>query len=299
MVLQRIALVLIGLGLVGSACARDARDDGVITIVVTTTVLGDIASNVAGTGASVEVLVPLGVDPHEFRPSARQVAAMEVADLVIANGLELEEGLDDLLRSVEGDGTPVVRIGDAVSPLPFRDADDRDRLDPHVWMDPIRMVAAVELIGDELTRLAPQGPWAENADAYAGTLRALDVEVDTALSGLSSRLVVTNHDALGYFAARYDLEVIGLVVPGGSTLATPSSADLAALVEVIQSRGIGTIFGETTEPSTLAEAVAAEAGTDIRVVELYIGSLGGEGSGAETYVDLIRTDAALIAEALR
>jgi zinc/manganese transport system substrate-binding protein len=112
------------------------------------------------------------------------------------------------------------------------------------------------------------------------------------------RVLVTNHDALGYFADRYGFEVLGTVIPGGATLADPSSADLAELVATIQREEVPAIFAETIEPSVLAETVAAEVGDQVRVVELFTGSLGEEGSGAETLIDALIINARRIAEAL-
>ena len=109
---------------------------------------------------------------------------------------------------------------------------------------------------------------------------------------------MTNHDSLGYFAQRYQLEVMGAVVPGGTTLAEPSSAALASLVELMQIEDIRVIFSENTEPAAVAEAVAAEVGPNVSVVELFTGSLGGPGSGAETLIDLLLTNAMRIAGAL-
>jgi zinc/manganese transport system substrate-binding protein len=114
----------------------------------------------------------------------------------------------------------------------------------------------------------------------------------------SRRKLVTNHDSLGYFADRYGFEIIGAVVPGGSTLGDPSSAELAGLVEKISSAGVPAIFAETTEPTALAEAVAREVGDDVVVVELYTGSLGEQGSGADTLIGMLLTDAGRIAGAL-
>ena len=110
--------------------------------------------------------------------------------------------------------------------------------------------------------------------------------------------MVTNHEAFGYFADRYGFEIVGVVIPGGSTLAEPSSSELADLVEVINQSGTSAIFAETTQPSSLAEAVAAELGDDVEVVELFTESLGGPGSGAETLQEMLLTNAARISEAL-
>ena len=110
--------------------------------------------------------------------------------------------------------------------------------------------------------------------------------------------MVTNHEAFGYFADRYGFEIIGVVIPGGSTLAEPSSAELADLVEVMEQSGTGAIFAETTQPTTLAEAVAAELGGEVEVVELFTESLGGPGSGADTLQEMLVTNAGRISEAL-
>jgi zinc/manganese transport system substrate-binding protein len=110
--------------------------------------------------------------------------------------------------------------------------------------------------------------------------------------------LVTNHDAFGYFADRYEFDLLGTVIPGGSTLAAPSSADLAALVDVMKSEEVTVIFAETSSSTTLAEAVTAELGSDVDVVELYTESLGEVGSDADTYIGMLRVNATRIAHHL-
>jgi zinc/manganese transport system substrate-binding protein len=131
-------------------------------------------------------------------------------------------------------------------------------------------------------------------------LSEADTEIVEILAavGDDDRELVTNHDAFGYFADRYDFDVVGVVIPGGSTLADPSSAELAALVEVITETGARAIFAETTQPTRLAEAVAAEVGGDVQVVELYTGSLGEPDSDAGTLIEMLVTNAQRIADAL-
>ena len=289
------------------ACdAGTAADDGT-RVVATTSVLGDVVSRVVGDDAELTVLMGPGVDPHEFAPSARQVAAIRSADLVVANGLRLEEGLIEALTAAAEEGTSVLELAPAVDPIPYgaaphdHDHDhDHDGDDPHFYMDPIRVTAAVELIAAELERLDPTVAWSERADAYVEELEALDREIAELLSPIppERRKLVTNHDALGYFADRYDFEVVATVIPGGSTLGEPSAADLSALVELIAEEGIPAIFAETTAPAALAEAVAAELGEGVEVRTLHTGSLGAPGSGADTYVGMMRTNAATIADAL-
>ncbi|GMR02992.1 MAG: zinc ABC transporter substrate-binding protein AztC [Acidimicrobiia bacterium] len=305
---------LVAFALVVGACSGVSTDDPPdqpLQIVVTTTVLGDIVSQIVGDQASVETIIPNGVDPHEFQPSSRQVAAIATADLVIVNGLGLEEGLLDVVSSAESDGTRVLRIGELVDPLPFDrkggsctvPADGSSAVgdcDPHAWMDPLRMLDASVGIGGALASIDPTTDWATGVDAYVDVLEQLDAEVEAIVATIpqQKRLLVSNHDALGYFAARYGFEIVGTVIPGGSTLADPSSSELENLVTLIDGLGVPAVFAETQSSKALAEAVAREAGRDVAVIELYTGSLGPEGSGAETYVGMIRADAQLIVDGL-
>jgi zinc/manganese transport system substrate-binding protein len=160
------------------------------------------------------------------------------------------------------------------------------------------MAQAARLIAAELTAVDPDGDWAGSADAYAEELVSVDEEIASMLASVDSRRLVTNHSALGYFADRYGFEVVGVVIPGGSTLGDPSSEELSNLVEVMASEGVSVIFGETTQPSTLAEAIAAELGEDVTVVSLYTGSLDEPGTDASTLVGMLRTNAERIAAAL-
>jgi zinc/manganese transport system substrate-binding protein len=178
------------------------------------------------------------------------------------------------------------------------DDDSSNGLDPHFWLDPLRVAAAAEVVADELAAITGDAAW--NADRYVAELQTADEGIQEILGAIpgEARKLVTNHRALGYFADRYGFELLGTVVPGGSTLAEPSSAELAALVETIEREGLGAVFVETTETAALADAVAAEVDHEIDVVELYTGSLGEPGSGAETLIGMLVTNAELIAEAL-
>jgi zinc/manganese transport system substrate-binding protein len=292
---------LLALALISGACGGDGvegvDDDGIL-VVASTSILGDVAQQILGDAGRVEVLIPIGADPHDYQPSSQQASLMARADLVIANGLRLEEGLLDVIDAARDDGARVLEIGPMLDPLPFSRFDDS--LDPHIWLDPARMAEAARIIGNELQLIAPDSDAADRAIAYADVLMGVDAEMEEILSVVphDQRKLVTSHHAFGYFADRYDFEIVGVVLPGGSTLADPSSAELAALVETMRAAGVRTIFAETTETPTLAEAVAAELGGEVRVVSLYTGSLGEEGSGADTLVGLLLTDAHLIADAL-
>ena len=272
------------------------------TVVVTTTVWGDVARNIVGENGVVEVLMPLGADPHGFQASSQQVAAIHAADLVIANGLGLEGGLLEVLAAAENDGANIVAVAPRLDPIPFGsdDADHEEDRDPHVWMDPIRVAEGARIIGRELAAIAPNIDWVGRADTYAATLLSTDGAIEDTLASIAPerRRMVTNHDALGYFADRYGFAIIGTVVPGGSSLADPSSAELADLVETMRREDVNVIFAETTQSAALAEAVASELGEEVQVVELYTGSLGEPGSGADTVAGMLATNTRRIADAL-
>jgi zinc/manganese transport system substrate-binding protein len=291
-------------------------------VVVTTTILGDVVAELVGDAGAVEVLMRPGQDPHAFQPSAQQAQQVRSADLVVANGLDLEEPLLDLLAAAEADGVVVLRVGEYVDPLAVgEDADEHEAHtddhadddhaddddghdhgpeDPHFWQDPVRMATAVEVIADQLATLTGDDDWGGRGADKAADLRALDEEIAGLLADITSerRVLVTSHDNLAYFAARYDFEIVGTVLPGTSTQAAASAAGFADLAELIRERDVPVIFAETTRATDLAEALAEEVGRDVAVVTLYTDALGAPGSGAETYAGMLRTNAARIADAL-
>lgn len=309
-----------------AACSSDSTDAAAgdasptTTVVATTTILGNVAGQIvacADPEATVTTLMPVGADPHDFSPSSAQVAELVGADLVIANGLGLEAGLADALESASADGATVLEVADLVDPIPFGehagdhadegaagdDPTDEDHdygsEDPHFWFDMQRMAAAAEIIGRTVAETGGQA-YADCGVEVAEQIRTAEADVRAALESVPAdrRVLVTDHDALGYLADAYGFEVVGTVIPGGSTLGEPSSADLADLVAAINAEDVPAIFSNTAEPSTLADAVAAETGRDIVVVPLYVGTLGEPGSGADDYVGFMQTNSSRIAEAL-
>jgi len=162
------------------------------------------------------------------------------------------------------------------------------------------MADAAEVIG---SRLALQGgaKYAECGDEVAAEIRAAEVKFSEIIDTIPAdrRILITDHDSLGYLADQYDFEIAGTVIPGGTTLGQPSSAELKELVDTINAEGISVIFTNSSEPTALADAVAAEAQGNVDVVVLYVESLGAPGSGADSYVTMMLTNAQLLADALR
>ena len=328
------ALVLsgcVGLGGATDLAAPPAESPSpALSIVVSTTVLGGVVSDIArcaeGDDQAVTVVMPAGVDPHDFQPSSAHVASMVAADLVIVNGLGLEEGLLPALDSIGSDGARVLEMGALIDPLPFGaeaeehsedehhdDHADEDHsesgaeeddhahgaYDPHFWMDMDRMAAAARLIGEEVETFGAEG-YSACGEEVAASIEAAEQELLDTLAGVpdARRILVTDHDALSYFAESYGFRVIGVVIPGGSTLGEPNSQELAALVSVIQDQDVPAIFGDATLSNEILEILAAEAGRDVQVVSLFIGSLGGPDSGATSYEEMMMTNADRIAQAL-
>lgn len=296
---MRFILNLVGMvavaGLVLGGCTSDdgARADRPL-VVATTAILGDIVAEVAGDSVTVETLMPRGADPHSFEPSARQAARLRDADLLVVNGLGLEEGLLDAVDSARDDGVRVFELAPTVDPLP------QGEPDPHVWMDPVRVAEGVGHLGDELAEIAPGVDWPTRVEQYREGVRRAHQQIEELLSDLPSdrRKLVTDHDSLSYFAARYGFEVIGTVVPGTSTLGAPSAGDLSGLAELASAKAVPAIFVETTQDRRLADALAREVGADVAVVPLFAGTLGEPSSPAGTYLGMLVTDARRIAEAL-
>jgi zinc/manganese transport system substrate-binding protein len=302
-----------------SACSSTPTVSGPVEVVATTTVLGDVTQRIVSCGeGNVTVLMPIGSDPHEFTPSSDQVAQMVRANLVVANGLGLEEGLAQALESAEADGAQVLTIADKVEPIEFgghghdHGAEGKDdhgheddhghgSEDPHFWMDMNRMADGAVIIGDELTAMTGDESYATCGTQVADEIRAAETDVRALLEAVPAekRILVTDHDALGYLADAYGYEVVGTVIPGGSTLGEPSSADLADLVATMRAEGVTTIFSGVGNPAAVADAVAGELGDTVQVVALYEGSLGGPGSGAESYVEMMRSNASAISAALQ
>ncbi len=293
---MRIVLILVS-ALVATVCGTPTGSNG-STIVVTTTVLGDFVRQIVGDAVTVQVLMPVGADPHEFEASAQQVAAMEKASLVVANGLGLEEGMASVLDAVESDGVPVLKIGELETPRYFSDGTP----DPHVWFDPVRMANATTAIGAKLAEVVPEvADWTAKGEAYAQEIRTTEETMRSLFDQIpvDRRKLVTGHMAFGYLADRFGFSIVGVITPGGGTMGEPSAGDLAALAQTIVSEDVPAIFTESTESPTLADALAKEVGRDVKVVSLYTGSLGAPGSGADTYLGLLLTDAHTITDVLK
>jgi zinc/manganese transport system substrate-binding protein len=283
-----------------TGCAA-AGDDGP-RIYVSTNILGDVVEELVGDEAEVVTLMKPNSDPHSFEISAQEAAGLRSADLVVANGLGLEEGLQQHLDQAAADGVPTFVAGDAIEVLDYAEGDAAGTPDSHFWTDPARMVDVVDALEPVLAGIDGVDPDAVAARTaeYRAELERLDAEMTAAFAAIPAerRALVTNHHVFGYLADRFDFEVVGAVIPGGTTLAAPSASDLADLVSAVEETGVPTIFAESSSPDRLVQALASEADIRVEVVELFTESLTGPEGGAPDYLSMMRVNTQRIATGL-
>jgi ABC-type Zn uptake system ZnuABC Zn-binding protein ZnuA len=256
--------------------------------VATTPHAGDFAREVGGERVDVDVLVPVDADPHDYEPRPSDARAVAEADVLVRSGGEVDAWLDDLVASAGGDAARVTLI----------DSVRRAGEDPHWWQDPRNVVLAAGRLGTAFGEADPagQGAYARGAAGYARRVRALDVAIADCMRAVPAgrRKLVTGHDAFGYFARRYDVDVLGSIVPALSSSAQPSAGDVRRLVAAIRRADVGTIFPESALDQRLERAVARDAGARVGPA-LYADTLGREDSDGATYLDALRHDAGAIA----
>ena len=284
------AAALIVLALL-AGCGDDDTGGGERIALATTTQVADLARNVAGGRTEVRQVLHPNSDPHDYEPRPSDSRAVIEAGVIFRSGGELDGWLDDLVEGAGGD-TEVVTLMDAVGAR---------GQDPHWWQDPRKAERAVAVIRDALIEADPGGrrAYARNAAAYARRLRSLDRAVERCIRRLppESRRLVTTHDALGHYADRYGIEVIGALIPSRSTEAQASAGDTAKLVRQIRAQDVKAIFPESALNPKLEQAVSRDAGIAVGD-PLWADTLGPEGSAGGTYVGSIAANTAAIAKGL-
>ncbi len=297
----RVAALALVVALVFPACtprmpqAVQDGSSGGLHVMAVESFLADIARNVAGQRLQIDTLLPLGADPHSYQPAPQDAARLSKADLLILNGAGLESFLQPLLENISG-RTALV---EASAGLKSRSAAAED---PHFWLDPQMVEIYVQNIREGLTRLDPAGSqvYASNAAAYIQQLQSLDAWIQEQVAQIPAprRLLVTNHEAFGYFADRYGFTVIGAVIPSLSTDAAPSARQLAALIDQIKAQGVKAVFLEKGANPQLADQIASETGAQV-VTDLYLETLSAADGPAPSYLAMMKYDVTKIVEALK
>lgn len=296
--------------LAGCAAGEAPGEGGTLSVVATTTQVGSIVEEIGGDDVELTVLLEPGVEAHDFEITPGAGAAVEEADLVLKSGAGLELWLDEAIETIGG----ADRVRDLSEGIELRMPDEgdahadeeeaghEDEVDPHYWLTAPNAIRMVENARDALTDAAPDAAQAitERAAALIGRLQEADAEIRALIDEIPEdrRLIVTDHDALGYFIEEYGLTFGGSVFPSLDVTAEPSARDIEELVATIREHDIPAIFTESAVNPALSEAVAAE--TDAQLVDdpLYTDSLGPDGSGADTVDGMLVHNARVIHDAL-
>lgn len=290
-----------------------------LKVVATFSIIADFATQVGGDKIDLNVLVPAGSDAHDFEPAPSDAAKIADAAVILENGVDYESWLDALYTASGSKATRVV-LADGIT---LREGGEHREAthtadetatgtpeaqagrehDPHVWQDVKNAVVMVKNIEAALSKADALNAEAykANAAAYIARLEALDQEVADAIAALpeANRKIVTSHDALGYFGARYGVEIVGEVIDSLSTEAgEPSAQEIVKLVEAIKSQDVKAIFPESVTNPKLVERVAQEAGVVVGG-ELYTDALGKPGSAGGTYIDAMRHNVKILTNALK
>jgi zinc/manganese transport system substrate-binding protein len=294
---------------------------GDITVVATTTQAADLARAVAGDRAQVTGLIPPNADPHDYEVRPGDIKALADADVVIRSGGDLDDWLADAIESSGTDARELVLIDkvdtiegdhgheeedehaaeDEEHAAEEEHAGEEEEIDPHWWQDPRNAAKAVDAIEATLAAADADGAatYARNAADYDRRLTALDGAVADCIDQLPSaqRKLVTTHDALGYYAQRYDLDVVGAVIPSLSTQAQASAGEVTELVDTIKREQVKAIFAESSVNPKLEQVVADQAGAEIGKA-LWADTLGPEGSDGDTYLKSIAANTSAIVNGL-
>lgn len=311
---QRIFLcfTIIFLWVTAAACGVQIKQPAVhgqLQVVATTTIVGDVVHQIGGDQINLDVLLPLGADPHSFDPSPKDVAKIADADVVFANGGGLEAFLINLIDSANAQ-SKLVYVSEDIDFLEFggddhgdeeEEEDHAEDVDPHTWTDPNNVMVWVENILRVLLEKDPQNKasYQANAERYGDELRELDSWIRVRVDQIpdQNRKLVTDHALFGYYAEEYGFEQVGALIPGFSTLSEPTAKELAEIEDSIRNLSVKAVFvGRTVNP-TLADRVATDTG--VRLVFVYTGSLSDVEGDAATYLDYIRYNTNAFVDALK
>jgi zinc/manganese transport system substrate-binding protein/manganese/iron transport system substrate-binding protein len=275
--------------------ARPSAEANALRVVTTTTVFADIVAAVGGTRANVRSIIPPGVGPEDYEPKPDDARSLADAQLIVSNGVGLDDFLNRLIASGSGGTTPRLVLGDG---LPTIDVDGEPN--PHFWLDPtIVKTGYLPKIVEALGALSPadRPTFEANAAAYGKTLDSLDAELlaQVATIPAANRKLVTFHDAFPYFARHFGFELVGVVVANVGQ--EPNAAELAALVQKVKAAGVKAVFSEAQFNPKLSQTLADEAGIKHVVTTLYNDALGP--APADSYPGMMRWNISQIVEALR
>lgn len=287
-----------------ASTAAPVLADTALKVVATTGMIADTARRIGGDSVDVKGLMGPGVDPHAYRQTRTDILAMTKADLVLWHGLYLEAQMEEFFHDLEAKGN-LVAVTDSLPRDLLRAHDDyADKYDPHVWMDPRLWVFVAERVQEALTQARPEQAayFAENAEAFMADLNALTEYAEKSLTSVpqDARILLTAHDAFGYFGQAYGFEVMG--IQGISTESEAGLNRISALVDMLVDRQIGAVFVESSVSDRSIRALvegAAAKGHEVSIGgELFSDAMGEDGTYEGTYVGMIDHNITVISRAL-
>lgn len=297
-----LALLLFGCSS-GSSGDLSGRE---IKVTVTTGMIRDTVAKIGGERTQVTGLMGPGVDPHLYKASEGDIARLQEADIIFYNGLFLEGKMGDILVKIARGGKPVVAVSESVDPeLLTEPPEFQGHYDPHIWFDVSMWAQTVPAIVEALSELDPssRAMFEANGDAYRRELLALHEHCRERIASIerSRRVLVTAHDAFGYFGRAYEIEVIGL--QGISTAAEYGLKDINRVVDILCERNIKAVFVESSVPRRSIEAVVEGCrarGHQVSIGgQLFSDAMGAEGTTEGTYVGMVRYNVETIVGSLR
>ena len=282
-----LSLVCI-VGLLPACSSSEPESSARPNIVVTYSVLGSVVTDLVGDAANVSILIPDGQDPHDFQPSARDIETINNADIVVSNGLDFEEGLLEVLATAETKGVPQLRVGNSITQRVVEG--EHTIADPHVWLSPANFIQALPSLTAAINKAT--GLSIDETTAL-DQLTKLDNEITEVIDTISSCVMVSGHDEMGFFADRYGCTVIGAIIPSFSTTSEATAKQIADLKVLAAANNVKAVFTGLGTPAEVSEQLASELG--IAAVSLSTHYL----NGAANYREFMLNLANQIAEALR
>lgn len=263
---------------VAAGCSSGGSSSPTTTpsVVVTYSALGDLVQQLVGNAAKVSVVIPNGQDQHDFSASAKDIEELNNASFVVSNGLNLEEGLEDALMQTEKSGVPVFHVADYVTlrALTSQEENHHGGKDPHIWLDPETLVEGIPALTAALEE-ALKVDLSQEEQNLLMELQDVSASITSTLSAVDECTLVTGHDSLQYFAARYGCTVVGAVIPSFSTAAEASAGDLAALKKLAQQENVKVIFTELGTPADVAALLSKELGVKLQELSTHVLPNGG------------------------
>jgi zinc/manganese transport system substrate-binding protein len=284
----------LGIALFAAGCGSSS-DSGKVSVVATTTQIGDFVHQVGGDDVEVDQILSPNTDPHEYEPRPDDVSNAADAKVVFTNG----DNLDPWIEGVVSDSGSDARVVDLGATVPVKlpgesEGPESSRYDPHWWHDPRNAEAAVGEIASQLSQVDPEekATFESNADAYIARLRTLDAGIKGCIDSVpaADRKLVTDHDAFNYLAGRYGIAVVGAVIPSQTTEAQPNAQDLSNLADLVHAQGVKAVFPESSLSPKLAQAIASQTGASADYT-LYGDTLGPGDSTGDTYLHMEEANA--------